>query len=237
MAKVVLFHGTSKNRLAQIQRDGLDPHAKKSSSGADYVYLTDSPEIAAEFSGYGADKQGVMHEGYMAPRSGKIKNGVVLKVEVDSKWLKPDQIWKEKLGQLKKRDATIKSLAAEILADVDGDQILRFYVEEESYKLAKQEIKDDPETFSEEDLDALAEDLWEHAAENVSHREATKIVDGQLEELKKFSGGKLYQCANMIPPSNIKGVLPASKFLSGDRDNNFGSELIKDVYSCKASRA
>lgn len=224
-----LYHGTNTKRLEKIKKEGLDPKALKASSGDNFVYLTDNPEVAAEFSGFGTDRQGVPHEGYMTPLEGKKKNGVVLKVKVDSSWLKPDKIWGDKLKQLKNRDRMIADLTEEIKGDINGNQVLEFYADEEAHRLAQEEIKNNPDDFTDDDIEWLTQDRYDEASHTVAEREATKIVDGQLAELKKFAKGKLYQCAKRIPPEAIVEVIPAKKFLpkteSGSR--NFGNDEIE----------
>jgi GNAT superfamily N-acetyltransferase len=227
--EVVLYHGTNTRRLKEIEKRGLDPKAPKASSGDNFVYLTDSPEVAAEFSGYGKDSQGFMREGYMAPHDGKKQNGVILKVKVEKKLLEPDQIWADKLKELAGDEQSFESLKQEILEDIDGNQVLEFHVEEAAWRMAKEAVDEGEFDEGEEpDLEDLAREYWEHASHEVAEKEARKIFDGQKAEMERFTKGKLYQYPKLIPPEDIVDVIPAKKHLSKNKTRNFGNQLVSE---------
>ena len=211
-----LYHGTNTKRLPAIKKQGLLPTAPKASKGEDFVYLTDKPKVAALFSGYGQDKQGFQREGYMAPLDAKLKTGIVLKVEVDPKYLEEDQIWGKKVRELKNPNALYKKIYEEILSEVNGNQILEWEVENELRKLWKESgLEEEGEEYAPENM---SQEEWDHAIEVVVSRRAKQELKSMLEEAKEYMVGKLYQYSETIPPENIVGGYPAKNYLKGKKE-------------------
>ena len=219
--KMKLYHGTNTKRLPSILKEGLNPKAQKASNGDDFVYLTDNPAVAALFSGFGTDSMGMSHEGYMAPLSGKSKNGVVLEVRVDPSLLEEDQIWAKELKELS--GDGYKKIYDSILEDAErGNQIIDFYVEEELHELWK---GSEPEEGEEYDPAELSSEWHEEATHNVVERMAKKEHAAALKEMKKFTAGKLYQYPAVVGPKDIVKVHKSAKYLTEDLNRMFGNEL------------
>jgi len=220
---VILYHGTSTKRLDSIKEKGLDPKAHKASNGHNYVYLTDSPKIAARFSGYGPDAMGMIREGYMSSNESKAKTGVILKLEVPNpKKLAPDAIWSKELKKLNAKSA-YKKTYDEIAKDLDaGNQVLDFEFDGIMYKLCKERAEGDEEEFQ-YCYENPTEDMIEDARHILCDSYAKKEQASVLREINFFKTGKLYQYPDLIPPEAIIEVLPAKKYLGSSEDRSLGN--------------
>ena len=218
---MILYHGTNTKRLPSIKKQGLLPTAPKASMGDNFVYLTDNPEVAALFSGFGRDSQGFHREGYMTSLEARRQTGVVLKVNVDKKYLEKDQIWDKKLKELKDPKLYHK-IYDEILKDYQsGNQVLDFQVERELHKIWKDSDTDfdyNPDSMQPEDID--------YAVDVVVKRLADKEVKSLKDETKHFTSGKLYQYSRPIPSRDIIDILPAKDYLKNkDTGKDFGKNM------------
>ena len=229
-----LYHGTNKKRLDSIKKEGLIVNAPKASMGHDFIYLTDKPEIAAEFSGYGADQMGMHHEGYMAPRKGKLINGIVLKVNVNKKYLAPDKIWEPKIKELKNPKKVLKKISDEIREDIgQGNPVLDFHLDTEVFKLAKEhDLVDDY------DEGMMPEDFVDDAIETVVKTFAKKEFDNLMKESAIYLAGNLYQYSKPIPTKDIISIEPAKKYLKKRQTNYFGNDIsLEPKYSMNMLRS
>lgn len=218
-----LYHGTSTKRLESIKEKGLDPKAQKASSGHNYVYLTDSPEIAARFSGLGPDAMGMIREGYMASNDAKAKTGVVLKVKIPNpKKLAPDAIWSKELKKLNGKSAYQKAYD-EVAQDLErGNQVLDSKFDGIMHKLCKEMADGDEEDFQ-VCYENPTEELIEQAQHLLCDQYAKKEQASVEREIEFFNSGKLYQYPDLIPPEAIVEVLPAKKYLGKSDERSLGN--------------